>query len=76
MVYGDVARLKHSVKMEGRRPGGVYSAGDSEGLPAAITGRLNLKPEGLGVLAKQASVEAIQRPETDRLIPTLGDISE
>ena len=62
VVYGDVTGFKHGVKVEGRGAGGMHRAGDPEGLPAAITGRLDLQPEGLGVLAKEAAMEVIKRP--------------
>jgi hypothetical protein len=42
MVDGHVAGLKHGIKVEGRGAGGMHCAGDPEGLPAAVTCRLNL----------------------------------
>jgi hypothetical protein len=76
MVDGDVSRFKHSVKVEGRWTRGMHRAGDPEGLPAAIAGRLNLQPEGLRMLAQEAAMEAIKRPEAYGLILPPGDISE
>jgi hypothetical protein len=54
----------------------MHCAGDPEGLPAAIASRLNLQPEGLRMLAKEAAMEAIKRPKAYGLILTLGDIPE
>ena len=62
MVDGDVTGFKHGVKVEGRGAGGMHRTGVPKGLPAGITGRLDLQPEGLGVLAQEAAMEAIKGP--------------
>jgi hypothetical protein len=62
MVNGDVTGFEHGVKVEGGWARGMHRTGNPEGLPAGISGRLDLKPEGLGVLAQEAAMEAIKGP--------------